>query len=125
MEQSLSDIVQESKGRICKVDPEATIEQADKLMKAEHVGALLVMNEEWVIGVLTERDIVYRVLAEGADISTTRVHEVMSKDVVVVKPSLTVREAMQVVTEKRFRHLPVVSGGRLRATGHRVGRREA
>ncbi len=113
MELSLSDIIRENDGRICKVDPEATIEQAAKLMKDERVGALLVMNEEWVIGVLTERDIVYRVLAEGANVSTTQVHDVMSKDVVVVKPSLTVHDAMQVVTEKRFRHLPVVSHGRL------------
>ena len=65
------------------------------------------------IGVLTERDIVYRVLAQGGNITTTQVHEAMSRDVVVVKPSLTVHDAMQVVTEKRFRHLPVVSGGHL------------
>lgn len=113
MEQCLSEIIQENKGRICKIDPEATIEEAAKLMKEERVGALLVLNEEWVIGVLTERDIVYRVLAVGADITTTRVHEVMSKDVVVVKPTLKVRDAMQIVTEKRFRHLPVVKSGKL------------
>ena len=62
MELLLSDIIKENEGRICKVDPEVTIEEAAKLMMAERVGALLVMNEEWVIGVLTERDIVYRVI---------------------------------------------------------------
>ncbi|MDG0994956.1 MAG: CBS domain-containing protein [Akkermansiaceae bacterium] len=113
MELLLSDIIKENEGRICKVDPEVTIEEAAKLMMAERVGALLVMKEEWVIGVLTERDIVYRVLAQGGNITTTQVHEAMSRDVVVVKPSLTVHDAMQVVTEKRFRHLPVVSGGHL------------
>ncbi len=111
--QTLADVVKEKDGRICTVDPEATIEEAAKVMKAERVGALLVMNEEWVIGVLTERDFVYRVLAAGLDVATTKVHEVMSKDVVVVKPSLSVPDAMQVISEKRFRHLPVVSGGRL------------
>ena len=65
MELLLSDIIKENEGRICKVDPEVTIEEAAKLMMAERVGALLVMKEEWVIGVLTERDIVYRVLAQG------------------------------------------------------------
>ncbi len=115
MEQTLSDIIEEKqgRGRICQVAPEATIEEASKLMKKERVGALLVMNDEWVTGVLTERDIVYRVLAVGKDITSTQVHEVMSKDVVVVKPSLTVQDAMQVVTEKRFRHLPVVKNGHL------------
>jgi len=115
MEQTLSDIIEEKqgRGRICQIDPEATVEEAAKLMKDERVGALLVMNEEWVIGVLTERDIVYRVLAVGRNSSSTHVHEVMSKNVVVVKPTLTVQDAMQIVTEKRFRHLPVVKSGRL------------
>ncbi|MCP5537570.1 MAG: CBS domain-containing protein [Akkermansiaceae bacterium] len=113
MEQSIAEIIQENKGRICKIDPTATIKEASKLMKAERVGALLVMNGERVIGVLTERDIVYRVIAVDRDIETTQVHEVMSKDVVVVKASLTVRDAMRVISEKRFRHLPVVSNGKL------------
>lgn len=113
MEQTLADIIKDKDGRICQVDPEATIEEAAKVMKAERVGALLVMNGEWVIGVLTERDFVYRVLAAGLDVSKTKVHEVMSKDVVVVKPSLSVQDAMQVISEKRFRHLPVVESGRL------------
>lgn len=115
MEQTLSDIIEEKKGRgrICQVNPEATVAEAAKMMKDERVGALLVMNEDWVIGVLTERDIVYRVLAVGRDILSTHVHEVMSKDVVVVKPTLTVPDAMQIVTEKRFRHLPVVKSGQL------------
>ncbi|MBT8044165.1 MAG: CBS domain-containing protein [Verrucomicrobiae bacterium] len=113
MEQSLEDVIKDKDGRICTVDPEATIDEAAKVMKQERVGALLVMDGDWVIGVLTERDFVYRVLAAGLDVNTTKVHQVMSKDVVVVKPALKIQDAMQVISEKRFRHLPVVSEGRL------------
>lgn len=115
MEQSLEEIIREKDkdGRICRIDPDATIEEAAKLMKAEHVGALLVMEGDWVVGVLTERDFVYRVIATGLDVASTVVRDVMSKDVVVVKPTLKVQDAMQVISEKRFRHLPVVCDGRL------------
>lgn len=113
MEMTLGQIIEEKGNRICRVDPEVSIDDAAKLMKRERVGGLLVMQGEQITGVLTERDIVYRVLAEEMDPAVTKVHEVMTKDVVVIKPSLTVREAMKVVTEKRFRHMPVVSGGQL------------
>ncbi len=113
MEMTLGQIIEEKGNRICRVDPEVSIDDAAKLMKKERVGGLLVMQGEKITGVLTERDIVYRVLAEEMDPAVTKVHEVMTKDVVVIKPSLTVREAMKVVTEKRFRHMPVVSSGQL------------
>ncbi len=113
MEMTLGQIIEEKGNRICRVDPEVSIDDAAKLMKKERVGGLLVMQGEKITGVLTERDIVYRVLAEEMDPAVTKVYEVMTKDVVVIKPSLTVREAMKVVTEKRFRHMPVVSGGQL------------
>jgi CBS domain-containing protein len=113
MEMLLSDIIQEKGGRVTCVDPQATVMEAVRLMKKERIGALLVMDGEDVVGMLTERDIVFRVIAEEIDPSTIKVHKVMSKGVCVIKPRNTVREAMQVVTTKRFRHLPVVSDGKL------------
>lgn len=82
-------------------------------MKKDGIGALLVMDGESIVGMLTERDIVFRVLVEKIEPSSIKVHEVMSKDVCVIDPGHTVREAMQVITEKRFRHLPVVGQGKL------------
>lgn len=113
MEMSLAEIIQEKGGRVCCVDPEATVMDAVGLMKKNKIGALLVMDKEDVVGMLTERDIVFRVIAEEIVPSAIKVHEVMSKDVCVIKADNTVRDAMQVVTEKRFRHLPVVSDGKL------------
>ncbi len=113
MEILLSEILRDKGDRVCLADPESTLSQAAQKMKNERVGALFVMNGDRIIGVLTERDILNKVVAETRHPDNTKVHEVMSKDIVVVKPSRTVHDAMKVVTEKRVRHLPVVSEGKL------------
>lgn len=113
MESSLTDILNEKKGQVYQIAPEAPILEAAQYMKLNRVGALLVMQEDKIIGVLSERDILTKVVAEGIDASQAKVHEVMSKNLVVIKPTISIREAMKVVTEKRVRHLPVVSEGKL------------
>lgn len=113
MELLLSDIIQEKGGRVSCVDPQASILDAANLMKEDGIGALLVTDGEAIVGMLTERDIVFRVIVKKIDPASIKVHKVMSKDVCVIDPKHTVREAMQVVTEKRFRHLPVVGNGKL------------
>jgi len=111
METQLKELLRHKGSHVCHVEPESTVEDAASLMFSERVGALLVMHEEEVIGILTERDLLNRVLAQGLNPASTFVHEVMTCEVLVVRPHLTVRDAMQIVTEKRFRHLPVVEDG--------------
>ena len=65
------------------------------------------------MGILTERDILNRLVAEGADAEEVRVEDIMTAEVVVIGPGRTIRDAMQVVTEKRLRHLPVVEDGHI------------
>lgn len=113
METPLAELIRHKGSHVCHVEPETTVAEAARQMHRERVGALLVMHDEAVIGILTERDLLNRVVAKAVDPATTKVHEVMTPEVIVVKPSLTVREAMQIVTEKRFRHLPVVMDGHL------------
>lgn len=116
MESSLTDILNEKDGQVYQIAPEASIFEAAQFMKLNRVGALLVMKGgqgDQLIGVLSERDIVTKVVAEGVDSKQAKVHQVMSKDLVVIKPCISIREAMKVVTEKRVRHLPVVSEGKL------------
>ena len=116
MESSLTDILNEKDGQVYKISPETSILEAAQYMKLNRVGALLVMKDEGeakLVGVLSERDILMKVVAEGADSKNVKVHEVMSKELIVIKPCLSIREAMKVVTEKRVRHLPVVSEGEL------------
>ena len=113
METQLKELLRHKGSHVCHVEPESTVEDAASQMFAERVGALLVMHDDEVIGILTERDLLNRVLAQGLDPSNTLVHEVMTSDVLVVRPNITVRDAMMIVTEKRFRHLPVIEDGRL------------
>jgi CBS domain-containing protein len=71
------------------------------------------MCGDTIVGIFSERDLLRRVIAEDRSPAATQVGDVMTTEVVVVKPTRTVGEAMQVVTEKRVRHLPVVEDGRL------------
>ena len=113
METTLGEILITKGDSVYHVSPEANVLEAAQMMKREKVGALLILQGEKILGILTERDMLHRVVAEGIDPAATKVHEVMTKDVVVLKPSLTVREAMRIVSDKRTRHLPVVKDGHL------------
>ena len=113
MSVSLNEILSGKESRILSVDPETSIDDAVRTMNRERIGCLLVMSVGELVGIFTERDLLNRVIVEGIDLKSTPIHEVMTREVVVVKPSLTVNEAMRVVTEKRLRHLPVMDEGKL------------
>ncbi len=107
-------LLEEKGGLVHQVAPEETVLEAVRLMNQRKVGALLVTREGRLEGIFTERDVLCRVVAEGKDPGKTRVKDVMTRRVVVVPPQCTVEEAMEVVTEKRCRHLPVMEGEELR-----------
>jgi CBS domain-containing protein len=90
------------------VTPEATVLAAVDMMCRAHVGALLVEANNEPIGILTERDIMMRLVLEQRDAATTHVAEIMSRDVLCIDPDVEPEEAMALMTEKRVRHLPVV-----------------
>ncbi len=103
-----------SKGHtVHSVSPTATVLEAVRKMNGERIGALLVCADNEVVGILTERDVLIRVVDEGRDPTVTSVSDVMTRELVAVKPSMTVEEAMAVVTERRCRHLPVMDGPQL------------
>ena len=113
MENPLSDVLRHKGSHVSRVAPECTVQEAVRQMNRERVGALLVMCGDTIVGIFSERDLLRRVIAEDRSPAATQVGDVMTTEVVVVKPTRTVGEAMQVVTEKRVRHLPVVEDGRL------------
>ncbi len=84
-------------------------------MTAGKIGALMVMDGGRLTGIFTERDALNKVLAASLDPANTRVSEVMTKDPYCIGPTTTVGEAMQLITERRFRHLPIVDNGRVLA----------
>ncbi len=106
--------VLESKGyTIVTVDPRATVRAAVKLLSERRIGAVLVMADGRIAGILSERDIV-RVLGErGAAILDEKVEEVMTRKVITCRPSDTVAAIMESMTEGKFRHLPVVDDGKV------------
>lgn len=114
MRDSLTAVLSQKGDEVYNVTPESSVLEAVQKMNQEHVGALLVCSEGKLVGIFTERDVLIRVVDRGCDPSATRVAEVMTRELVVVKPSTSVEEAMAIVTEKRCRHLPVMEEGELR-----------
>jgi CBS domain-containing protein len=105
----------EGRGAIHAVGPDAFVTECARTMSSARIGALLVLNDEKLVGIFTERDALIRVLAAGLDPRSTKVSEVMTRDPVSVPPSTSVGKAMELVTQRRFRHLPVVENGKVLA----------
>lgn len=101
----------EIKGReVWNIHPDATIYDALKIMADKHIGALVVIEEEHVIGIFSERDFALKVDLCGLSAKTATVRQAMTEDVCYVTPETSVDEAMAIVTESRCRHLPVMQG---------------
>lgn len=96
---------------VWSTSPEASVYDALLLLAEKNVGALLVIQEGELVGVVSERDYARKVILQQKASIETPVGEIMSDEVVTVTPQTTVEEAMAIMTEKRFRHLPVVEEG--------------
>jgi CBS domain-containing protein len=104
----------EHKGRdIWTISPGATVFEAIKLMSAKDVGALPVIDDGKLVGIISERDYMSKVMLKGKSSKDTPVSEIMTREVVTVTPDQNVSQCMSIVTEHRVRHLPVVEDGQL------------
>ena len=92
--------------------PQTSVGEAARMMKTNHVGAVLVVDEGRLVGIFTERDAVYRVMALGGAPEATPVGEVMTRDPKTVAPDETFGYALLLMHEHGFRHAPVVRDGR-------------
>lgn len=99
----------------------ATVREAAKLMQERNVGSVLVMEAGRLEGILTERDVVQRVVAAGREPDATRLAEVMTRDPDTVRPEATAMDALRLMQDGGYRHLPVVEDGRVVAV---VSRRD-
>ena len=98
--------------KILTAAKETTVSEAARLMKKMNVGAVMVVEKEKLVGIFTERDVVFRVLAESRDPKTTRLSEVMTSKPQTVSPDRPVAHALHLMYESGFRHVPVVEHGR-------------
>lgn len=104
----VSDILRSKGNDVWAVRADDTVFDSLQLMAEKEVGALLVMDEDRLVGIVTERDYARKVILEGKSSKDSSVAEVMTKRVLCVEPERTVDECMALMTDKRARHLPVV-----------------
>jgi CBS domain-containing protein len=91
----------------------ASVVEAARLMREKHIGSLAITDDEQLVGMITDRDITTRVVAEAADPMRTSVGDVSSPDLVSVEPDKDLEEALQLMARHQLRRLPVVEDGRL------------
>ncbi|MCC6344922.1 MAG: CBS domain-containing protein [Bryobacterales bacterium] len=111
--EAIRSILRKKGGQLYWLEPEATVYDAIALMSAKSAGALLVMKDGRLLGIISERDYARKVVLEGRSSRETRVEEIMTSPVKVVGPEETVDECMKKMTAARIRHLPVVEGERV------------
>lgn len=95
------------------VRPSTSVFDALKLMADKGIGALLVTEGESIVGIFTERDYARKIALMGRTSAVTQVHEVMTTAVLFVRPDQTSEQCMQIMSNNRLRHLPVIEAGRL------------
>ena len=104
----------DQKGRqVYTISPDASVYDAIKTMAEKGIGALVVIEGNEPVGIVTERDYARKVILKGRSSKDTQVREIMTPNFVFVRPDQTIEEAMAIMTEKRVRHLPVLEEGRL------------
>src|SRR5262245_58029293 len=105
----LSEILAEKGHEVLRIEADASVFEAVERMVEHNVGSLLVMESGQVLGIVTERDYLRRVTLEGRTDRGTAVREIISSPLITATPETTVDECMVLMTERRIRHLPVVS----------------
>ncbi len=95
------------------VQPSATAKDAAELMKKENLGTVLVAEDDCLEGIVTDRQIATKVVAEGKDPARTRVNEFMTKDPVSASPDMEIEDVTKIIGENKFRRVPVVQDGKL------------
>jgi CBS domain-containing protein len=106
-------ILNRKSGEVFSISPDAMVFQAIQIMDEKNVGALLVMEEDRLIGVISERDYTRKVMLRGKRSRETKVAEIMSSNVTVTHPREPVETCLRLMTDKHIRHLPVVEGDKV------------
>ena len=113
MAEKIVSILNNKDSHVWSVDPDETVYDAIALMADKRIGALLVVSERRLIGIITERDYARKVILHGRSSRDTQVRDIMTNSLITVTPDHTVDECMRLVTEHRIRHLPVLDDDKL------------
>ena len=110
---TIKQVLEEKGYEVLAIEPVASVYSAIEIMAENGIGALMVMNGNRPVGLISERDYARKVTLKGRSSKNTEVREVMTSPVYCVRPEQTVEECMALMTDKRVRHLPVTEGDRL------------
>jgi len=111
--QTVAEILRDKGSDVWSVSPDDIVLEALKIMATKRVGALLVMNEGKLVGIISERDYARKVALEGRSSRESKVSEIMSHKVLCARPNQTVQECMALMSDKRARHLPILDHKKL------------
>ena len=107
---SVRDVLATKGSGLWSVGPDSTVFEALQTLAARNIGAVLVLEGTHLVGILSERDYARQVILKGKTSKETPVREIMTREVVSVRPEKTIDDCMAIMTDKRCRHLPVVVG---------------
>jgi CBS domain-containing protein len=110
---TVRDVLKRKGQDVWSITPDTTVYRAIEIMADKHIGALLVIVDENLIGIVSERDYARKVVLKGRSSKETRVEEIMTSPVISVEPQHLVDECMRIVTDNRIRHLPVTENGKV------------
>lgn len=110
---NVNQILDEKGSNVIAVPREAPVLEVIRLMAEHHIGSVLVVQGEELLGIATERDYARKVILQGRSSAETPVGQIMSSPVVTVQPTDTAQTCMELMTARKIRHLPVVEDGRL------------
>lgn len=113
MNTTIATLLEQKDGAVFTIPTTVTVAEAVQEMNAHKVGSVLVMNGLRLAGIFTERDVLRRVVGADIDPRFTPITKVMTSDVLTIEPTATVQEVMDIFTNRRCRHLPVMVDGRL------------
>ena len=111
--QTVNQLLRAKGSQIFSVEPTDSVLQAIEMMATLHVGALLVMSQGTLVGIISERDYARKVILRKRSSHDTPVGDIMTSPALTVTPADTIHHCMQLMTEHRFRHLPVMESGRV------------
>ena len=110
---TIKELLKKKSGDIWSISPQASVYQALELMAQKEVGALLVIENDKLVGIFSERDYARKIILKGKASKETAVSELMTTSVYYVTPDNTLEEAMALMTSKHIRHLPIMNQGKL------------
>lgn len=112
-EDTVGSILQVKGSQVWQIAPSATVFEAIAAMAEHGVGALPVVDEDDLLGIITERDYARKVILQGRSSQSTMVREIMTPSPIIVSPTFTVTQCLKIMSVRHFRHLPVVASGSL------------